>query len=1040
MSTFDLRRLGSPHFANTSLNLFGIKPLVDASTPVFSSDDEDDDGTFEVEIPNTALHQTVEALCAKASSGLTAKEKAPLLRELYGLEGVLWPLGFLWGQSPFGEIDMFSFQHLVGALDPNLAAMRDEFEALPTIQRLDMDLVRKNYSFNYWKVFVALQKSFDGINTLNDVTDLHAGYLGDALKPNGVWQPFIPNWQSRLIRSFMTAIGEMRNDHNFGRSLGRIAYSGRGARKMSPVSEHEHLSWIERDYEIWLDELHLAQKKQHRRGLKLMLAALETLPPNQTDTPHKVFSNKTMRAILEFAASWSTPATRMGAVGKVFDFGTWLSDRSRDDRGRPQFSMSLTWSDITRFRQQQPQVQRTTQLAARPMPTRLHLRLKEIISEDDFAWPKSLVGADGQARLWFTWADSITGEGAPVFSEVVPRLLMLLLDLPLRTVQARRLDSGEGDAERWNVEKQVWEPNVGPHARYWLRNKARNPRRGVLRQIKGMGINGSDITGFYINSNKTQDREQLFDETSGYEIPWQHDEVIANLDAMRRWQTRYNVVEGPLPQAEVPKHVFKDEASAVVRQSQPDRFYLFRDPLNYGKRGREAPPSYPALLQFFHDALSELERRLNEEDPTANITIITRRDESGLPKQAIYSMHGMRSSTITALYDSGVPIGILSRLVAGHSTILMTLRYVKYEPSHVNEILNAARQKALVNSEADFRETLSSSTFAQAARMTARLSDDGIHQATGQYAESSSWSGMDIGVCPNGQTLCNIGGETVRKRQPRGEADKSVYGPVPGGARNCVRCRFFVTGLPFLIPLVGHSNAIAAKAQTVAARTESRKAEISELKKRRYTLTTEGEPVPDDLRRRIAVLEAEWEGDDAKSDQHAADFHAALTLIEKIRGLAGESDEDAKLPMLLHQDGVPEVTGRPSTRFELSDSIVQMSRFYPSLESEDLERERDGFIDRVLYREGFVPFSMSPLSNVEKRKAADALAEMLLSKLGAMETENLIQGRKTLADLGIEHSFDDAIRRSIGRPLDRAALPAANDGPMLLDLTAEVRR
>jgi hypothetical protein len=672
-------------------------------------------------------------------------------------------------------------------------------------------------------------------------------------------------------------------------------------------------------------------------------------------------------------------------------------------------------------------------VAARPMPQRYHAMLKEVIAGDDFAWPKSLQTDRGVPKLWTTWTDPKTGVGQSVFCEVLPRLLMLLLDLPLRTIQGRRLDSGEGDSERWNAQTGAWEPNTGQLAGYWSRAKAKNARRGVVRRIDGVGPDGGHISGLYINSNKTQDRNVLFDETSGYEIPWQHEEVLQNLAAMRSWQEKFNPVTRPLAFDEVPAAIFKDEPSATVRGLQPARFYLFRDPTNAGLRGREAPPTYAALLQFFHDALSELERRLNAEDPTANIRIITRRDPSGLPKQAIYTMHGMRASTITALYSEGVPIGVLSKLVAGHATILMTLKYVKYEPGHVSEVLTLARQKALAGGVESFSAELGRASYEQAARMTAYLAADGLEQARGQYAERSAWASMDIGICPNGQTLCNIGGERIFKRQEAGKPDKSQYRPVPGGPRNCVRCRFFVTGLPFLIPLCGQANVISARTERVAGRIEAIKQELQDLKRQRHTLAVTGGDIPEEMRRRIRVLEAEWETNEAQRDQHLADFHATATLVEKIRALARVGTEDGKLPMLLNDEGVPEFVGRESTRFELTDAVVQMSRFFPSLASEDIERERNEFIDRVLYREGFVPFAMSPLSADERRRGADALAALLLGELGAQETENLIEGRKTLADLGIQHGFDDAVQRALGKPLDRVG-PPRRERPMIVDL------
>ena len=53
-----------------------------------------------------------------------------------------------------------------------------------------------------------------------------------------------------------------------------------------------------------------------------------------------------------------------------------------------------------------------------------------------------------------------------------------------------------------------------------------------------------------------------------------------------------------------------------------------------------------------------------------------------------------------------------------------------------------------------------------------------------------------------------------------------------------------------------------------------------------------------------------------------------------------------------------------------------------------------------------------------------ALAALLLGQLGAQEAENLIHGRKSLSELGIEPGVDDVVQRAIGKPLERLGFPA----------------
>ena len=409
------------------------------------------------------------------------------------------------------------------------------------------------------------------------------------------------------------------------------------------------------------------------------------------------------------------------------------------------------------------------------------------------------------------------------------------------------------------------------------------------------------------------------------------------------------------------------------------------------------------------------------EDPEAAIRIITHRDKSGQPRKAIFTVHGMRSSTLTALHMAGVPIEVLSKVVAGHATILMTLRYTKFDAAHVNEILTQARMQALAAGRNRFANFLREATLEQAMRMTARLSDDGLHQIKGAYQEPTGWTRLETGICPNGCTQCHVGGEAIIRREEKSTGrDKTTYGPVSGGPRNCVRCRFFVTGLPFLIPLWAHATAILAKVDSLSHRISDTRKELDDLKRRRHSLGSD--PAPQSLIDRIRILDEAWISDSEARDHALADAHAAMVLVEKVRAVFKTEDDSAKLPMLVNGDGIPEFTARESTRFELVDAVVQASRWFPSMNTADLERERDEFLNKILYRNGYVPITLSPLSEQERRRAADALAQMLIVELGAVEAETLIDGRKTLADFDLQEKLETAAAAAVGRPIERLLL------------------
>lgn len=963
--------------------------------------------------------------------------------DLHAQQIVLWPLGILWARTPTRRIEEAWFRRLLANVDPDFVQIREEILASGPLRLIPTPRGRQSLSFAYWKCLAAIRFASTGVFSLDDVQDAHVTALGEMFRPDGVWAEWAPLWTQKSIRYFARYLASERKDPHFGAWVTRSGTGPRGMRLEDVFAGARHLSWLDQAFERWLDEKKLLRKRTHRRVKRILAEVLSQRPPHDVSDPARAFSRENVMALLTVMETYSTPTSRVRELPYILEFARWLEDESRDQNGHPTFQIAFFQGDVDRFKNkvQRPQgLSAGSEVAARPMPARFHLELKKIICENDFAWPKSILsGQDGRPIHWITWRDPETGVTQPVFCEVLPRLLLLHLDLPLRNIQVRRLDSGEGDERHWDAATAKWVQSTGPHAGYWKRIGAKNPRRGVIREIAStFGNRASTITGLFINSNKTQDRGTLFDETSGYEIPWQLEDALENLSSMRSWQEKYNPVPGPLPFDQIKKDIFHEDPSEVIRPLVPERFYLFRYPQNTGQRGHEAPPSYKVFLQFFYDALEELERRLNEANPGEKITIITRRDKSGAPKKAIFTVHGMRSSILTSLYMEGVPIAVLSKLVAGHATILMTLKYAKLDPIHVSDILTDARRQALTKAAADFPNLLRNASFDEAARMTARLKDDGLAQIKGSYSEPTTWTRMDIGICPNGCTMCHVGGERIHRRIDQG-VDKSAYRPVPGGARNCPRCRFFVTGLPFLIPLWGHANMVSARIDQIQARVASREKQREDLTQERYAANARGDAISPELRQSIASLEAEWTADMDARDQAIADLHATLVLIEKIRVIDSQEqrDADTRVPMLSRDDAFHEFNGRESTRFELADAVVQISRFFPSLEAPDLERERDAFLDRILYQEGYVPITLAPLSTRERQGAADALAKLLLSEVGAFEVQSVIEGRKTLSELGLQERLENIASRSIGRPLERlgqSVSAIAHSSNLVIDL------
>lgn len=113
--------------------------------------------------------------------------------------------------------------------------------------------------------------------------------------------------------------------------------------------------------------------------------------------------------------------------------------------------------------------------------------------------------------------------------------LLTKLMLPIRTYQARMLDSGEMDTFKYIQKDKYkygeWVINDSPLSQGTERKPC---EKGVLRKFIDPTTN-LEMTGFFINTNKTADINK--DEADkGYNMPWQYEEMQYWLAKLRDWQ------------------------------------------------------------------------------------------------------------------------------------------------------------------------------------------------------------------------------------------------------------------------------------------------------------------------------------------------------------------------------------------------------------------------------------------------------------------------------------------------------------------------
>lgn len=596
-----------------------------------------------------------------------------------------------------------------------------------------------------------------------------------------------------------------------------------------------------------------------------------------------------------------------------------------------------------------------------------------------------------------------------VLNPVLPTLLLWLLKAPHRTFQARMVDSGEGDelipelsfvAGDHGIRRTVvsWLPNSHP-----LATKGR--RKGVIREVED-DVLGQTIPGIFLNTNKTHAERDKDGEDPGFELAWDDPETHEALYELRRWQQRCNAVDRLIPRDEL--RAASLAPSDGLRGKMPGYAYLFRHAQDKDLPGRLEPPTHSQAAHFFYRVLDEVEARIAKADEAAGPgearrlppRIVLSRDVTGMPDRCIFSLHSLRVTGITALLEAGVPFWMVSRLVAGHATWLMTLRYAKPSPGTVWEAVRGVAAGAQPRDGGDARADVSAMGQEE---LQQHMVSDGHPMAAGGTQVAGFWRWMHDGVCPTGETMCHEGG-------PQVAGSRKAHGPVEGGARNCALCRFFLTGPAFI---EGQVDVVNATLHGARRRAEG----IRELHAQRRA--------PENSRRR-ASFDDRVERAEAELHLVVRGIHARMRLIHASLALAkaqgaGEDAAGASQPgeMLLTRMTGADIEARLREASELGalDQVSRIAALVPHLDVGDALTARNELIDRLFDANGFEAL-LYRLPARMARAAGDAVTDGVRAQAPpGMEPDEFLdmvaEGRSKLFELDVP-AIEARIARAVG--------------------------
>jgi hypothetical protein len=626
-----------------------------------------------------------------------------------------------------------------------------------------------------------------------------------------------------------------------------------------------------------------------------------------------------------------------------------------------------------------------------PLPYGYIDELRQILAAGpnfrDWHWAQSALGVETGQRVrsgpdWFevtedqidrndpdcVWRESPMKNGTrlEMWSPVRWVALIAKLIVPLRTFQVRMLDSGEADT--WRYAAGNWTLN---HSRLAQGNERRPLQQGVFRRSQPLADGEAVSAMLYINTNKTADIAKSGPEM-GYVLPWffgglEHQDVFYWLEKLRNWQEHYNPIPRRTAWTELDgRHI--NAKSRVQLAAYPDSCFLFRLPES-DIYERQLPLKETTLSPAWFRLLEALEQRLADREETHSngtpIRFLPPPEEQNNGLTTLFPLHSLRVSLITALALEGqVPFAVLQKLV-GHSRLIMTLYYTKPGATRIHDMLLDAAERLNANKDASIQNFLLDTEYDELLQKAICNNVPSLAAAIPQHPAARNlvgWMPIHHGLCLAGGNTseiedngavggCHNGGPNI------GSASNPKYGPVPGGSRNCVRCRWFVTEPHYLPALVAHFNTLAYHFDEARNACLTRENELQGLKKQKAEAEDAGQP----FARMDAYRQAErvWESTMKRFSDLAEDLVACWRLVERCKMALEAPQCDGT--QLVATGGMGDLhIAFQETESELLQlaGVCENVAVYPDLEPGKAVFRRSQLLDAVLYRQHLPPMFM----------------------------------------------------------------------------------
>ncbi len=321
-------------------------------------------------------------------------------------------------------------------------------------------------------------------------------------------------------------------------------------------------------------------------------------------------------------------------------------------------------------------------------------------------------------------------------------------------------------------------------------------------------------------------------------------------------------------------------------------------------------------------------------------------------------------------------------------------------------MLSSAMVNANSTEVTSFINELKNMKVAEARRRTTYVEESAIAQI--ETADKNLFCNVDIGVCPYDGSRCHDGGEVIRVDNTKGTTDKNAYGPVRGGSRNCIMCRHFVSGTPFVFQLELFGSALLWKRNDLSRQQNEHRARLQALYAGRDTGDTPKEvfrTMADRLRAENTTLKNEIE------DVDEAIFRVNVHLKAASRIIKDDLGAGLRPTVALVANDVPSAIGYVErTQFDTATILSSATRFWSILKDDSLEKAKRHFIDQIMWRADQVPLTFrADLTEEQRQAASDLIGQFLMQRVSSADRRALVDGSSNLADLRIDKQVQEVL-------------------------------